>query len=107
MSGHTLGPWKASESGRFISALGVVDSAPLTCAVWGVIAECANLEHNDAEGREWACAGDIKSNARLIAAAPELLEALLKYMDNDDLGARLSSPSYLAAKAAIAKATQP
>lgn len=48
------------------------------------------------------------ANAMLVAAAPELLEALLDcvlYMENDDNNWSDKSPEYLKAKAAIDKAT--
>lgn len=55
-----------------------------------------------------ACAGipdeELRSNARLIAAAPDLLaacESLLRYSINDSSGARMAIES---AKAALAKA---
>lgn len=50
-------------------------------------------------------AEQLKANARLIAAAPELLEALKELADlyDTDEGCR-SLPEYIAARAAIAKA---
>lgn len=49
---------------------------------------------------------EAQANARLIAAAPELLEALQAITDlyDTDEGCR-STPEYIAARAAIAKAT--
>jgi hypothetical protein len=96
MSGHTPGPWQRARNNVHAAQIAVVHHCLNNdwVEVWSPAAFCATEETQEA-------------NARLIAAAPELLEALRKYMDNDDLGARLSSPSYLAAKTAIAKATQP
>ena len=46
---------------------------------------------------------DVIASGRLYAAAPDLLDALRRYVENDDIGARLKSPTYMAACAAIAK----
>jgi hypothetical protein len=49
---------------------------------------------------------DMQSNARLIAAAPELLEALRLFLhDCEDEGLDYNTDTYRAAKAAITKAT--
>jgi hypothetical protein len=45
------------------------------------------------------------ANARLCAAAPDLLAALRYYVETDDIGARLGTAGYKAARAAIARAT--
>lgn len=44
-------------------------------------------------------------HARLIAAAPELLEALQRYVVGDETEARTDNNLYRTARAAIAKAT--
>ena len=56
-----------------------------------------------AEARDCG-SGDVSANARLIAAAPELLEALVLLLDQDDNG---DGEIWVRAKAraAIAKAT--
>lgn len=95
MSKHTTGPWAWQEG------------TPIISCQWNgryhVIAgvECKTLAwHEDAN-----CAGrEAGANARLIAAAPDLLEALQEVeafmgADFDDL------PSASKARAAIAKAT--
>lgn len=51
----------------------------------------------------------IEANARLIAAAPELLAALVNLLDEDDgpiLAAGFRNPFVTQARAAIAKATE-
>jgi len=44
------------------------------------------------------------ANAYVMAAASELLKALYNYVYDDDIGARIESSKYVAARAAIAKA---
>ena len=82
-SAHTPGPWncnRASAAGREII---VSEVSPVDVAV---------LSHRDKSQSE------INANARLIAAAPDLLEALR------EIAADYSDPIRLA-RAAIAKAT--
>jgi hypothetical protein len=63
---HTPGPWKAHPTGLSRSGL------PEYQIHWSDIGECvAEIVHGEA-------------NARLIAAAPELLEALEMVRDADD-----------------------
>lgn len=68
----TRGPWQSHE--RFIYANGSVDT--FSGVVVGCIAVCEDTHQTDADGRNWATNGDPSCNATLIAAAPELLEAL-------------------------------
>lgn len=91
---HTLGPWDAI--GNLVrSPMHQPEGLPR-----GVqIVECRDgyfLPHTE----------EAKANARLIAAAPELLNALrsLVALYDTDEGCR-STPEYIAARAAIAKAT--
>jgi hypothetical protein len=73
MADFTPGPWRAN---RFsITAAGSTDTYSGT--VWGCIAYAEELYDNcDLEGRQWSTSGDREANARLIAASPDLLEAL-------------------------------
>lgn len=84
---HTLGPWKTSTAnGRFVMA-GAMKVATAT--------NTAQPPH------AWA-------NAKLIAAAPDLLEALqavVKYNDNPNLEPGFSDELEIVCKSAIAKAT--
>ncbi len=95
---HTSGPWRINSGGRILAQWGIgrdlfvgmiVGETPVAAVV------------HDGSGDMEA-----QANARLIAAAPELLEALCMMMnwhDND----RHYMEAVDAARAAIAKATQP
>lgn len=72
------------------------------------IANCSSTHDGSREEEEIA-------NAKLIAAAPELLEALREYVNNEERGIRYAnkygiphqvSEKYRLAKAAIKKATE-
>ena len=92
---HTPGPWKVdkeltSRSGEWLIAMDAGDKGR------GI----AIAETRVATGAELA-------NARLIAAAPELLEALQLIADTDPVDAALDPQRAVRiAQAAIAKATQ-
>jgi hypothetical protein len=105
MSGHTPGPWAVfhdHQDPATARSLGYVRREADDmgwAAPWGFpcIASCFGCEHPEQE-----------ANARLIAAAPELLEALLdareqlRAYEQDASGEDYNSPSI---NAAIAKAT--
>ena len=93
MSKHTPGPWIAELETYPI----MVSSQTET---WPLVDELGNEE-----GRTGAFVcntGDNKGNARLIAAAPELLEALKEILDCDKT--RTSFGAVMRARAVIAKA---
>jgi hypothetical protein len=84
---HTQGPWRAS----FTKLTDVVaDNGAL-------IAKCERLDG----------LVNLQANQRLIAAAPDLLSALLDYVAGDcpDAGDIRANRIFAAARAAIAKAT--
>lgn len=100
MSKHTPGPWFAN--GEFI---GTIESDSQTVAYVS--------SHRN---RKLRPLDEEAANARLIAAGPELLEALralvdrdFTYFDGAVIGAatKITRDEVLAARAAIAKATQP
>ncbi len=64
-SKHTLGPWRVTDSGRLVEAR-------VSPWGWNIIAELPGFADADAR----------KANARLIAAAPALVEALRKLSVN-------------------------
>ena len=90
MSKHTPGPWKviSEQTAREVEVFEVAEVARLRVTP-------------DRSGDTFAIAGDAYADARLIAAAPELLEALQDLCDT--LGECGMTEK---ARAAIAKATE-
>ena len=90
MTEHTPGPWSVKPDNR--AAVNLGDGVAIVCSQTtnGVIPS-----------------GEVQANARLIAAAPELLEALRNILDALDLGFHELALSKLNAHEAIAKATTP
>ena len=90
---HTPGPWKAFNS---IKAIGVgserSDVAWVRFEEYGLI-DTARSQEED------------KANARLIAAAPDLLEAIAGLVGCIDHGSESPTEKLDAARAAIAKAS--
>ena len=85
MSGHTPGPWRVEEYGRYV-----------------VVRGCDGRIVHEIRIK----APDAPANARLIAASPELLAALIRIVDAMDArdGDEIV-PGVDAARQAIAKAT--
>ena len=74
---HTPGPWM--HRGKLIYANGSVDT--IAVPVLGVIASVEETEATDIDGRNWSVSGDALDNARLIAAAPDMADALKALRD--------------------------
>lgn len=110
MSGHTPGPWSVyswDDKGTPVIGVTPVEGG-------GDVADCSV--------NNWRGMGVLEANARLIAAAPDLLAAALeakaamdsiwrtKGLDDDfiydEMGSELSV-GYFSLRAAIARATQP
>jgi len=103
MSEYTKGPWLiAEEDSRFIYALGPQGTNLFWCKV-------------DKAGPEKISDSEAKANARLIAAAPELLEVLIEVFECSQLVPCTANPESAACflmdanimdlvRAAIAKA---
>lgn len=89
---HTPGPWKIREAGQ-----GIATKMVASCGEWEVFADDVQRSRD-------------QSDARLISAAPELLEALLKLrmqalQSPDLLNTKWGQEALDYAHAAIAKAT--
>lgn len=110
MSGHTPGPWSLPHFAK--PGMNCQCGYVLTDSMLGAVCTV----HASGDGDDWAAHGDnpkfaeAVANARLIAAAPELLEALLAIesaaMNDNQCDA--DTPTFKAidaARAAIAKAT--
>lgn len=103
MSKHTPGPWIAEK---------LADRAAYNIFTPGSCSALLTLEPGLHDGADPRCA-NVDSNARLIAAAPELLEAVrqcLTLIDKPATGEERAPTAghhsaRLAARAAIAKAT--
>jgi len=96
MSKHTQGPWHASDEiiseriGEFkFDGIAIAGSGAAIARVWAGTTGSMTAKFSHEQG---------KANARLIAAAPELLAALELYFAND-------TRFHKAASDAIAKAT--
>ena len=93
-SKHTPTPWKIERSGMYLT---------IQTNSW-TIAEVFRSDYDSATVIQTQ-----EANAKLIAAAPDLLEALLWYVENDDTDDTPHNEFYLnglqRAKDAIAKAT--
>lgn len=99
----TPGPWKVfyTRDGRIILGVGDKDGCGIT--------DQGDVSTND-QGL-WRSGTEQKANARLIAAAPDLLAALIGMLPETERDAvNGTSPTFVqceAARAAIAKAVQP
>lgn len=103
MSEHTKGPWEVARTDAGIIVR--TESAKKTRFGASRYAAIGGFDRSDPEQLAEALA-----NARLIAAAPELLEALIELADEVadrfDLDSPSTNPSIKHARAAIAKATE-
>ena len=91
---HTPGPWILHPTAHHpaVRSIGTPDTGPRRICTVGT------MNGNPVD----------KANARLIAAAPELLEALQNIIESVDKGnAAILCPLAAAARSAIAKATGP
>jgi hypothetical protein len=88
---HTPGPWAVGTDTARDAAPGRVH----------VLAQSITTS-----GLETVAVASTENNARLIAAAPELLDALIDCADTLAVLALIDEPALVAARAAIAKAVQ-
>ena len=98
MSAHTPGPWSLFIESEVVRPGIEAKGVPFTVVVWGA--------DDDREGVHGRTSDEAMANARLIAAAPELLGELRKVADYLDATATCNSDKAIAAsaRAAIAKA---
>jgi len=101
MSKHTLGPWEIDE--QYVQQAGKADVG---------ICDVLNMDEGGSKG--WYRGPVTEANARLIAAAPDLLEALTALLPMvaewhaefpQHVGDK-ETPAIQSARAAIAKATE-
>ena len=97
---HTPGPWhRDARSGP---------GCDVRAASGRKVALCWGLASNNASNYRPGYRAECDANAHLIAAAPDLLEALkdcVAVMDRELAGLKVIQPELSAARAAIAKAT--
>ena len=101
MSKHTPGPWRILEEEED------KDYIRIRGTVWGGRYKVANVPTCETTGHLTLNAqnlAEVRANAQLIAAAPELLEALEDYVKVHEFLGRADRPHYQAAKKLIAKA---
>lgn len=94
MNKHTPGPWKiiSEQTAREVQVFEVAEVAHFRVTP-------------DRSGDTFAAAGDAYADARLIAAAPELLAALQRLFADNDVRAAAEKGAIASARASIAKAT--
>lgn len=107
MSKHTPGNWKTETWQQFIdgqeSQIAAVTADGDGCTYY--ICKCMGLSF-DSEMQVWVATESASANARLIAAAPDLLEACKMIVSNaeDDPDSKIEPYLVMAARDAIAKA---
>ena len=92
MSGHTPGPWRLNSDAL------VVGNGALKMSI--------AIAYDSSTAADGVSREEMKANARLIAAAPELLEALKDALCALEVCGK-DYPAAGKARAAIARATQP
>lgn len=96
---HTPGPWWVDDFGTGDVRVGADPSKGMGPPICDSRTFICKMYQEDERGI------DAKANARLIAAAPELLEALQKMLNDNSFYFPEGNPWGDAARAAIAKAT--
>ena len=97
MSKHTEGPWEIYTWADHMPHAGMPASIGESDDLGMEADDVCNMVQLEDDQETWA-------NARLIAAAPELLEALEDIVDSGEIPYCRSSPLVIAARAAIKKA---
>ena len=89
---HTPGPWRIGDAGQTVFGPKTEHAAPVTIAMLPQVSPRVGFDER-------------KANAKLMAAAPELLEALRDMVRYEDLPVDEQQPAVERARTAIAKAT--
>lgn len=125
MKKHTPGPWVAKEDGKYRDSPWSIDHEDGHCASWAPISTAkgrtlALVVNDDSKRPMDFQEEEMHANAKLIAAAPELLEAAQKTVDAwaafidsfnytpgiGDMAEDMEFRELLALRTAITKATQ-
>lgn len=81
MSGHTKGPWDYEDvMGKEIGL--TIVQAGLPTHEWTFIATVHNDEGEERDERHFITYAEMKANASLIAASPDLLQLAYQYRDD-------------------------
>jgi len=102
MQEHTPGPWVADADGHILMS----EQAGILLSEVGMENRWTAVGTEDPDGFSAVVALAHPCNARLIAAAPDLLAACLEFVRKVDAGEARSVRSYAEMKTAIAKATR-
>ena len=104
---HTPGPWRWVTvdyiRGHYDGQYGLVDQGPFD-AIWSDATSKPVFVAQDASGYRATCDFPNDIDARLIAAAPELLEALIALRDDPVISGVCKSPLWAKMVNAIEKA---
>lgn len=110
MSGHTPGPWNWVIHDKSMATLGVLPDPGLGDPMVMNVSPCRSCEDAQQEWQWGICGVPSLEDARLIAAAPELLEALIllevEMVESGNAGSKDFGwkPAIEKTRAAIAKA---
>lgn len=94
---HTPGPWRIDRAIAYDDGDNGMSAVSISGDGWGEFAKCL-VKFDDEDPPEG------QANARLIAAAPDLLSALERLEMVSGLALMSDDPARMAARAAIAKA---
>ncbi len=112
MTNPTPGPWEIDDDSQRIDGIGLVRMYRVVAADGTTVAEFSNagcneiIYEDDGEGSGSHYDLQAMANARLIAAAPEMVAAIAEFVDafGDIIGFRKGEEIMERAKAALAKA---
>jgi hypothetical protein len=88
---HTPGPWRLGKQGK--------TNRHINAGAWSSFVKVVTIMEGDSEPNKQGMA-----NATLIAAAPDMFEALVGLIRRFDTGEEDTNPEWIEARRAIAKA---